>query len=76
MRAESETLLEAMRKEIAQKGECVVACDQLRSLIPERASIGAQFGHIFAVAEKERWSFEFGPDGTVRFAALPPKSIS
>jgi hypothetical protein len=32
--------------------------------------IHAQFGHIFTMAEQERWSVEFRPDGTVRFAEL------
>jgi hypothetical protein len=32
--------------------------------------IHAQFGHIFTIAEREGWSVEFRPDGTVRFAEL------
>jgi hypothetical protein len=47
-----------------------VGCDKLLVFVSATAPIHAQFGHIFTIAEQERWSVEFRPDGTVRFAEL------
>ncbi|HVF72158.1 MAG TPA: hypothetical protein VM940_11180 [Chthoniobacterales bacterium] len=65
-------LLTTIRLDIERYGQSVVACDRLLELIPPTEPIAAQFGHIFRVAERERWSFEFRNDGTVRFAGLSP----
>lgn len=64
------TQLETMRTEIQRYGQSIVACDALLVFVSRTAPIHAQFGHIFTVAEQEGWSFEFRPDGTVRFAEL------
>jgi hypothetical protein len=67
---QAEALLARIRSEIGRYGQSVVGCDRLLVLVPDTDPIGAQFGHIFAIAEQERWSFEFRNDGTVRFANL------
>ena len=59
-----------MRTEIQRYGLSIVGCDQLLVFVSATAPIRAQFGHIFETAEKEGWSVEFRPDGTVRFAVL------
>lgn len=66
------TQLATMRTEIRRYGQSIVACDALLVFISRTAPIHAQFGHIFAIAEKEGWSVEFRPDGTVRFAEHQP----
>jgi hypothetical protein len=67
----AEALLAAMRTEIQRYGHSIVGCDQLLAFVSATDPIHAQFGHIFTMAEKEGWSVEFRPDGTVRFANLP-----
>lgn len=59
-----------MRTEIQRYGLSIVGCEQLLVFVSATAPIRAQFGHIFEMAEKEGWSVEFRPDGTVRFAVL------
>jgi hypothetical protein len=66
----AEAQLATIRAEIERYGESIVGCDALLVLVAATDPIGAQFGHIFATAEREHWSFEFRNDGTVRFAAL------
>ena len=66
----AEAQLASIRAEIQRYGQSIVPCDQLLVLVPPNESIGAQFGHIFKTAERERWSFEFRTDGTVRFTDL------
>jgi hypothetical protein len=72
--SQAEAQLALMRAEIQRYGQTIVPCDRLLVLIPENDPIGAQFGHIFATAARERWSFEFRVDGTVRFANLDPST--
>jgi hypothetical protein len=67
---EAEAQLAQIRAEIQRYGQSVVGCDKLLRLVSKDDSILAQFGHIFVTAERERWSFEFRSDGTVRFADL------
>ena len=67
---EAEVQLARIRAEIQRYGQCIVGCDELLVLVSKDDSILAQFGHIFVTAERERWSFEFRTDGTVRFADL------
>lgn len=59
-----------MRADIQRHGWSIVGCDKLLVFVSATAPIHAQFGHIFTMAEQERWSVEFRPDGTVRFAPL------
>ena len=66
----AEVQLAAMRAEIQRYGQSIVACDTLLAFVSATDPIHAQFGHIFTMAEKEGWSVEFRPDGTVRFAEL------
>lgn len=66
-------LLAAIREDIERYGQSVVGCDRLLELISPTDPIQAQFSHIFAVTEQQRWSFEFRNDGTVRFADLRSK---
>lgn len=63
-------LLALITAEIQRYGQSIVASDKLLVLISDTDPIGIQFGHIFAIAERERWSVEFRNDGTVRFATL------
>jgi hypothetical protein len=67
---EAEAQLETMRADIQRYGWSIVGCDKLLVFVSATAPIHAQFGHIFTMAEQERWSVEFRPDGTVRFAEL------
>lgn len=67
---EAELQLARIRAEIQRYGQSIVGCDKLLVLVSKDESILAQFGHIFVTAERERWSFEFQADGTVRFADL------
>ncbi len=59
-----------IRAEIGRYGQSIVPCDQLLVFVSRTAPVRSQFAHIFATAERESWSVEFRPDGTVRFAAL------
>lgn len=67
---DAETLLIRIHSEIQRYGQSIVGCDTLLCLVSPTDPIGAQFGHIFATAEREHWSFEFKNDGTIRFANL------
>lgn len=68
---QAEVELVMMRAEIQRFGHSIVGCDHLLVFVSATDPIHAQFGHIFTLAEKEGWSVEFRPDGTVRFALLP-----
>jgi hypothetical protein len=68
--AQAEALLVAMRTEIQRYGHSIVGCDQLLVFVSATDPIHAQFGHIFNIAERQGWSVEFRPDGTVRFGVL------
>ena len=67
---DAEALLIRIRTEVQRYGQSIVGCDTLLGLVSPNDPIGAQFGHIFATAEREHWSFEFRNDGTIRFASL------
>jgi hypothetical protein len=67
---QAQALLAQIRAEIQRYGQSIVGCDKLFVLVSKSDSIQAQFGHIFVTAERERWSFEFRTDGTVRFTDL------
>jgi hypothetical protein len=72
---EAEAQLAQIRAEIQRFGQSIVGCDKLLRLVSKDESIHAQFGHIFVTAERERWSFEFRADGTVRFADLDSQQM-
>ena len=65
---QAEALLAFLRDAIQRHRRCIVPCDQLLVLAPRDAPIRSQFAHIFTAAEKENWSVEFRPDGSVCFA--------
>jgi len=74
---EGEALLVLIRTEIQRYGHSIVDCERLLVLISSTDPIQAQYGHIFAAAKREHWTFQFQPDGTVRFTSLdrPPLAI-
>jgi hypothetical protein len=63
-------LLEMIRREIQRYGQSIVGCEKLLVFVSKSDPIGVQFGHIFAIAEREHWSVEFRNDGMIRFSAL------
>jgi hypothetical protein len=67
---QASALLASIRNEIQRYGQSIVGCEKLLVLVSESDPIGVQFGHIFATAERERWSIEFRNDGMIRFSAL------
>jgi hypothetical protein len=67
---QAEALVSLIRSEIQSYGQSVMGCEALFVLVADTDPIGVQFGHIFAIASRERWSAEFRNDGTVRFADL------
>jgi hypothetical protein len=67
---EGEALLVLIRTEIQRYGHSIVDCERLLVLISPTDAIQAQYGHIFVAADRERWTFQFQADGTVRFTSL------
>jgi hypothetical protein len=67
---EGEALLVLIRDDIRRYGQSIVGCDKLLLLVSPNDPIAGQYNHIFLTAMKERWSFEFRTDGTVRFVSL------
>lgn len=62
--------VDKMRGEIRQEGESRVGCDELSLLCPEEVSASQQLNGIAQIAEWEGWTFEYLPDGSVRFTNL------
>jgi hypothetical protein len=58
----------AIRAEVALNGSCTVGCEELRLLCPDELSVPEQFARIARIAQRERWSFAFLPDGSVHFS--------
>jgi hypothetical protein len=72
--------VDSIRAEIRQHGESRVGCDELSLLCPEEVSAGRDLIGITQIAEWERWTFEYLPDGSVRFTNLlqtvpPPNRV-
>ena len=63
--------VDKIRAEIRQHGESRVGCDELCLLCPADVSESEQLAGIAQIAEWERWTFEYLPDGSVRFTNLP-----
>lgn len=61
--------VEKIRSEIQLHGESRVGCDELLVLCPN-ASESQELNGIAQIAEWERWTFEYLPDGSVRFTNL------
>jgi hypothetical protein len=62
--------VDKIRAEIRQHGESRVGCEELSLLCPAEVSDAQQLNGIAQIAEWERWTFEYLPDGSVRFSNL------
>jgi hypothetical protein len=62
--------VDKIRAEIQQHGESRVGCDELFLLCPTEISNAQELNGIAQIAEWERWTFEYLPDGSVRFSNL------
>lgn len=62
--------VDKIRAAIAQYGESRVGCEELRLLCPDEVSANKELTGIAQIAEWERWTFEYFPDGSVRFINL------
>ena len=64
--------VEVIRREIAETGESIVGCEELRVLCGDVVEPYKQSTTIALIATYEGWSFVFYPDRHhVRFAMLP-----
>ena len=61
------TQIEKIRSEIRQFGESRVGCEELSLLCSDVSAMQEKIG-IEQIAEYEGWSFQYLPDGHVRFA--------
>jgi hypothetical protein len=68
-RAEIAAQVDKMRADIQQCGESHVGCPELKLLCPETSAQEEKNG-VEQIAEWERWTFEYLPDGSVRFSPL------
>ncbi len=59
-----------IRAEILQHGESRVRCEELGLLCLDKVSDAEGLIGIAEIAEWERWTFEYLPDGSVRFSNL------
>jgi hypothetical protein len=62
--------VDKIRAEIRQCGESRVGCAELTLLCPNEVSIAQELNGISEIAEWERWTFEYLPDGRVLFSNL------
>lgn len=62
--------VDQMRAEIRQHGECCVGSEELSLLNPNEVSNAQELNGVSEIAEWERWTFEYLPDGKVRFSNL------
>jgi hypothetical protein len=62
--------VDKIRAEIREHGECYVGKDELFLLCPDEVSDTQGLIGISQIAEWERWTFEYLPDGTLRFSNL------
>ena len=62
--------VDKIRTEIRRHGESRVGCDELSVLCPNEVSDAQKLNGIAQIAEWERWTFEYLPDGSVRFSNL------
>jgi hypothetical protein len=61
--------VDKMRADIQRCGESHVGCHELKLLCPETSAKEEKNG-VEQIAEWERWTFEYLPDGSVRFSPL------
>jgi hypothetical protein len=57
-----------IRREIEERGECIVSRAEARTLWAQEFSAADKWNAIAQFAIAEQWSFTFFPDGSVRFA--------
>jgi hypothetical protein len=62
--------VDKIRAEILLHGESLVGCEELSLLCLGGVSDAQQLNGIAQIAEWERWTFEYLPDGSVRFSTL------
>jgi hypothetical protein len=62
--------VDKMRAEIRPHGESRVGCGELSLLRPNEVADAQGSSGIAEIAEWERWTFEYLPDGSVRFTSL------
>jgi hypothetical protein len=62
--------VDKIRAEIQKNGESRVGCYELSLLYPNEVSNAQELNGIAQIAEWERWTFEYLPDGSVRFSNL------
>jgi hypothetical protein len=65
--------VDKMRADIQRYGESLVGCDELQLLRPGTSEKVAKIG-IEQIAEWERWTFKYLPDGSVLFTPLSANS--
>jgi hypothetical protein len=63
------TQVDKIRSEIQQFGESRVGCDELVLLCSDVTAAQEKIG-IEQIAEYEHWTFQYLPDGHVRFSSL------
>jgi hypothetical protein len=64
------TQVDKIRAEILRHGESRVGRNELSLLCPDEVSNAQELNGIAQIAEWERWTFEYLPDGSVRFSNL------
>ena len=62
--------VDKIRAEIQEHGESYVGKDELFLLCPDEVSNAQELIGISEIAEWEHWTFEYLPDGCVRFSNL------
>jgi hypothetical protein len=68
-RPEVITQVERIRSEIRESGESRVGCEELNLLCSDVSPAQEKIG-IEQIAEYEGWTFQYLPDGHVRFTSL------
>jgi len=62
--------VDKIRADIRKHGESRVGSNELFLLCPDDVSNAQELNGISEIAEWERWTFEYLPDGSVRFTNL------
>jgi hypothetical protein len=67
--------VENIRSEIGQHGESRVGCEELYLLCSDVTPAQEKIG-VEQIAEYEGWTFQYLPNGHVRFSPLSPKPLA